>query len=379
MVRFAGPKSLVTESLRHKSFAVRYLTLFGGETFSKVCVMAAFAYLAHVLPASDYGTIEWALSVTVFFVLGVESGMGLYGARVVAAAPERIPQLVPQIMLLRVVLGVPAFALILAVSAYYRVAGLGILAVNGIAVLLTPFLTQWVFQGLRQMQWVAAGSAIRNFTFVALVLLLVRPGADVRLVALSEVSGVAALALFNTLVLHRWLRIRLDWNELFAGTRRVFRDVWFMGFSDFAWACLWYSPALIIRWLGLGMEEVAWVAASVRMVLALHTFVWLYFFNMLPNLARELAVGFDAWCGLMVQVPGNVDVAGVSLRPRRHVDRAGSHASRVRRRVYRGGSAVPDCHLDDSGRVVQRAFPLQSDCRRAPAVGICRVSGGAPS
>lgn len=168
MVRFAGPKSLVTESLRHKSFAVRYLTLFGGETFSKVCVMAAFAYLAHVLPASDYGTIEWALSVTVFFVLGVESGMGLYGARVVAAAPERIPQLVPQIMLLRVVLGVPAFALILAVSAYYRVAGLGILAVNGIAVLLTPFLTQWVFQGLRQMQWVAAGSAIRNFTFVAL-------------------------------------------------------------------------------------------------------------------------------------------------------------------------------------------------------------------
>ena len=297
MVRSA-PKSLVTESLRHRSFAVRYLTLFGGETFSKVCVMAAFAYLTRVLSPGDYGTVEWALAVTVFFVLGVESGMGLYGARVVAAAPERIARLVPQIMLLRVILGVPAFALLLAVSARYRVSGLGILAVNGIAVLLTPFLTQWVFQGLRQMQWVAAGTALRNFTFVALVVLLVRPGSDIRLVALAEVSGIAVLAAFSTFVLYRWVRVRLDWQDVVAGTRRVFRDVWFMGFSDFTWACLWYSPALIIKWLG-GAEEVAWIGSSVRVVLALHTYVFLYFFNMLPNMAKDLATSVDEWRALI--------------------------------------------------------------------------------
>jgi PST family polysaccharide transporter len=288
-------------NLPARSFLVRYLTLFGGETFSKLCVVAAFAYLAHVLTPSDYGIVELALSITVFFVLGVESGMGLYGARVVAAEPGRIPSLVPQVMLLRVVLGVPAFAVILGVAAYYRVAGLGILAVNGIAVLLTPFLTQWVFQGLRQMQWVAAGTAIRNFTFVALVLALVRPGSDIRLVAAAEVCGITALALFNGHVLHRWLRVRLDWRGVIAGSRRLFDDVWYMGFSDFAWACLWYSPALVVGWLGLGLDSVAWIAASVRVVMAIHTFVWLYFFNMLPNLARELSVGVDDWRDLMTR------------------------------------------------------------------------------
>lgn len=286
--------------LRHRSFAARYLILFGGEAFSKLCVIAAFAYLARVLTPADYGIVEQALAITVFFVLSVESGMGLYGARVVAAHPERVPQLVPQVMLLRAVLGVPAFAAILAVAGHYRMAGLGILAVNGIAVLLTPFLTQWVFQGLRQMPWVATGAALRNVTFLALVLALVQPGSDVRLVAVAEVCGIAVLALVNAYFLHGRLGVRLDGGGLVAGTRQVFGDVWFMGLSDLAWACLWYSPALLAGWAGTGgTEQVAWVAAAVRIVLAVHSFVFLYFFNLLPNLATEHAAGVDGWRDLM--------------------------------------------------------------------------------
>jgi O-antigen/teichoic acid export membrane protein len=287
--------------VRSRGFGVQYALLAGGETFSKICVVAAFSYLSHVLAAHEYGTVEMAFSITIFFVLGVESGMGLYGARIVAAAPERAPALVAQTMLLRVLLGLPAFALILAVSFHYAFAGLGLLAVNGLAILLTPFLTGWVFQGLRQMQWVAAGTVLRNLTFVALVLLLVRPGSDIRLVAVAEVAGITVLAIANSFWLYRRLDIRPDWTNAVAGTGRLFRDVWFMGLSDFTWACLWYSPALIVGWLGLGMDGVAWIGSSVRVVISLHTFVFLYFFNMLPNLARELTTGLGGWRDLMVR------------------------------------------------------------------------------
>jgi O-antigen/teichoic acid export membrane protein len=202
-------------------------------------------------------------------------------------------------MVLRLLLGLPAFALILAVSAHYRFAGLGILAVNGMAILLTPFLTQWVFQGFRQMQWVALGTAARNFTFVAIVLLVMRPGRDIRFVAVAEVSGIAMLAMLSSIYLYGRLRIWPDWHDAFAGARRLFRDVWFMGLSDFTWACLWYAPGLIVGWLGLGMERVAWVASSVRIVISLHTFVFLYFFNMLPNMAKELATDVAGWRDLI--------------------------------------------------------------------------------
>jgi PST family polysaccharide transporter len=296
------PPAAALGNLRSRGFFLRYLMLLGGETFSKVCVMAAFAYLARVLTPSDYGIVELALSVTVFFVLGVESGMGLYGARIVASEPARIPHLVPQVMLLRVLLGLPAFAVMLGMAAYLQSSGLGILAVNAVAILLTPLLTQWVFQGLHQMQWVATGTALRNVVFVALVLLLVRPGSDIRLVAMAEVSGIAALAAFNTFLLTRRLHLRLEWQGLLDGTRRLFRDIWYMGLNDFTWACLWYSPTLIVGWVAAnGKSEAAWTGAAVRIVLALHTFVWLYFFNMLPGMAKELVVSIDAWRALITR------------------------------------------------------------------------------
>jgi O-antigen/teichoic acid export membrane protein len=102
------------------------------------------------------------------------------------------------------------------------------------------------------------------------------------------------------LFLHRRLQVHLELRGLFRGTRALFKDVWFMGLSDFTWACLWYSPGIITGWMGLAStEHVAWIAASVRIVMSLHTFVWLYFFNMLPNLSKELSVSLDDWRDLM--------------------------------------------------------------------------------
>lgn len=264
--------------------------------------MAAFAYLARVLTPAGYGIVEQALAITVFFVVAVESGTGLYGARIVAALPERVPQLVPQVMLLRALFGLPAFGVVLAVASRYHMDGLSILAVNGIAVLLAPFLTQWVFQGLRQMPWVAAGVVARNLTFVALVLALVRPGSDIRLVAVAEVCGIAVLALVNAYFLRGRLGVRLDASGMFAGTRRLLGEVWVMGFSDLAWASVWYSPVLAAGWAGTGgAEQVAWVSAGVRIVLAVHTFVYLYLFNLLPNLALALSADLDRWRVLMTR------------------------------------------------------------------------------
>jgi PST family polysaccharide transporter len=288
------------DRLRRRSFVVRYLTLFGAEALSKLCVLIAFAYMARVLGPRDFGVIELALSITVFFVLGAESGLGSYGAKVVETAPEQATQLIPRVAVLRAMLGVPAYLLILGLSAFYSAPGMGILAIYGLMVLLSPFFTQWVFQGLRQMQWVAAGSLLRYGVFSALVLLLVRPGSNIRVVALAEVSGGLALAVFNGVLLLRVLNVRLDWRGAWRGAIGLFRETWFLGASDLTWATMWYSPSIVVGWLAVGRtEKVAWLAASVRIVMALHAFVWLYFFNLLPNLAKELHDSVESWRALV--------------------------------------------------------------------------------
>jgi O-antigen/teichoic acid export membrane protein len=285
------------DGLRKRSFVIRYLTLFGGEAGSKVCVLLAFAYLARVLGPRDFGAIELALSMTIFFVLAAETGLGSLGARIVETEPHRAPELIARAGLLRAMLAVPAYAIVLALSVQR---GTPVLALYGLTILLTPFNTQWVFQGLRQMQWVAAGSLARYGTFALLVLVLVRPGSDTRIVAAAEVSGALALALFNTVLLSRVLNIRLEWRGAWPGAIDLLRRAWFLGASDLTWAAMWYSPTIILGWIEPGRtEHVAWLAASVRIVMALHAFVWLYFFNLVPNLSRELHEGLDHWRDLI--------------------------------------------------------------------------------
>jgi O-antigen/teichoic acid export membrane protein len=284
---------MVKAVLARRSFVVRYLTLFGGEVGSKLCVVIAFAYLARALGPRDFGAIELALSTTIFFVLAAETGLGSYGARVVETDPQQAGQLVARAVLLRLMLAVPAYALLFWLSIER---GTSILALYGLTVLLTPFNTQWVFQGLRQMQWVAAGSLARYGTFAAIVLLFVRRGSDTSLVAAAEVLGALALAVVNTVLLLGVLRIRIDWSGAWQGAIALLRQAWFLGASDVTWAAMWYSPIIVLGWIDPGRTEHAgWLGASVRIVMALHAFVWLYFFNLVPNLSRELHEGRDGW------------------------------------------------------------------------------------
>jgi O-antigen/teichoic acid export membrane protein len=288
------------DGLYRRSFFVRYLTLFGGEGFSKLCAFGAFAYLARTLGPRNFGTVELALSVTVFFVLGAESGLGSYGARLIERSPSLAPTLIPQVAVLRAMLGLPAYLSILVISESYGLPGVGILAIYGVLVLLTPFFTQWVFQGLRQMQWVAAASVLRYGVFAGLVLLLIRRGSDTRLVAVAEICGALAVVIFNAVIIRRVLRVRLDWHGAVPGAVQLLKQTWFLGASDLAWAAMWYSPSVITGWLALTrLYEVAWMAAAVRIVMAVHTFVWLYFFNMLPNLSKEIHDGLAGWRDLL--------------------------------------------------------------------------------
>jgi O-antigen/teichoic acid export membrane protein len=75
---------------------------------------------------------------------------------------------------------------------------------------------------------------------------------------------------------------------------------------------LWYFATLLMGWLA-DAEELGWFGASHRVVMALHTFVYLYFYNLLPSLSRgagrptkhlrELlsrSLAVTTWAGILV-------------------------------------------------------------------------------
>ena len=286
--------SVVRAETRSGGFSKRYLTLFAGEVFSKLCVFAAFAYLARVLGPSGFGLIELALAITMFFVMTVDGGLGSYGARTVSAHPEDAPRVLAQITAVRLVAAAIAYVPILLLSLFYGMPGAGMLAVYGLVVFAVPLFNQWLFQGFRAMHLVAAATALRNLVFAAVVFTFVRPGADLRVIAAAEVAGAAALGVFTTIAYRRFLHVRPDRHGLFRGAAAMLRQSWPLGASEVTWAALWYSPGIVLGVLS-SSEQMAWLAGPLRIVLALHTFVWLYFFNLLPALTRALVRGDSEW------------------------------------------------------------------------------------
>jgi O-antigen/teichoic acid export membrane protein len=90
------------------------------------------------------------------------------------------------------------------------------------------------------------------------------------------------------------------------------RDASPIGLAELAWAFMWYFCTVLLGFLAPD-QTLGWFGASHRMVMAMHTFVMLYFFNLLPSISRcsglphehllqlmDDSLRFAAWAGLLI-------------------------------------------------------------------------------
>jgi O-antigen/teichoic acid export membrane protein len=268
--------------------AVNYLLLAAGEFLTKLLAFTTFIYLARVLGPARYGSFEFTLAVMVFFTLAADWGLGAYGAREVARHRGRAALLLGDVGTLRLILALGSLAVLLAVAALLpqTLEVKLLLGLCGLSLLATPALLQWFFQGHDLMHWVTLASLTRQGVFTGLVLLLVRPNTPLFYLGAFEAASATAAAGVCLLILRTRLRLALP--RLSPEPARLlgrFRETLPIGLSELAWALLWYFATVLLG-VRVGGESLGYFGASQRVVMAVHTFVWLYFFNLLPSLSR---------------------------------------------------------------------------------------------
>jgi O-antigen/teichoic acid export membrane protein len=113
-------------------------------------------------------------------------------------------------------------------------------------------------------------------------------------VAVAEVLGAAALVLCNIVVLRQAFQLPLRLAEERHGLLAILSRSWRIGATEVTWSVHWYAGLILLGFLATPTDT-AWHSASLRLVMALHTGVWLYLYVLLPNLARVVTRDPPAW------------------------------------------------------------------------------------
>ena len=170
---------------------------------------------------------------------------------------------------------------------------------------------QWFFQAHDRMQWVGAASIVRQAGFAVIVFLLYRRGTPLVYMGFIECASVTAVAAFCIYVTRFKMGFAWPWPDMHVGRLLGhLRESAPIGLAELAWAFMWYFCTVLLGFI-FADRTLGWFGASHRALMALHTFVWLYFFNLLPSISRCVAfptkrllelmdhsVRVTAWAGL---------------------------------------------------------------------------------
>lgn len=304
-----------TTGVQPRQLAINFLLLTAGEFVAKLLTFAAFSCLARVLHPDRYGSLEFTLAVMVFFTLPVDFGLGAYGAREIARGTRNAADLFREITGMRLVLACGSFvALLFFIGFLQKPAEVkALLTFYGFSLLSGPVLLQWFFQAHDKMHWVAVSSIVRQLTFSGLVFTLIRADSSLITIGLIECASVAAVGAFCIYVLRFRMHYALQLpsfqpSVLLPHVKQAFP----IGLTELAWAFMWYFATVLLGFL-FADESLGWFGASHRVLMALHTFVWLYFFNLLPSISRcvthpiedllvlmKRSIRFASWTSLFV-------------------------------------------------------------------------------
>ncbi len=242
-------------------------------------------------------------------------GFGSYGAREIAKHPERTGELTAQVLFVRLLLGVVAFLGLILLSSVTSSAVVNsrLLIVFGLSLLCLPFLLQWVFQGHEWMGAVAGLNLLRQLIFAVVVFAALRGPESLMVAAWAEFAGTFLTAILGMWLYRRWFgrHIRL----VFTASREVIAHSATIGLSQVFWSVKMFGATVVLGLLVTSQQvsDVAYFGGAMRILVAMHAFIWLYYFNLLPAMARcwrEGRVEFAALLGDSMRIVGWAALAG---------------------------------------------------------------------
>jgi len=172
-----------------KSFARNLFSLLSADIVRRLLGFASVAYLARILGAEAFGSINIGFAVLSYGIMVSSMGLAHLGAREIAkGAPDDV---VNDFLSLRLVLAGATVAITVSASLLLisdTTTGL-VVSVFSLSIFAYALLIEWYFQGKEQMSIMGIGRVTSPALYLLLVVVLVRSPEDILWVAGAGVMG----------------------------------------------------------------------------------------------------------------------------------------------------------------------------------------------
>ncbi|MGH9902733.1 MAG: oligosaccharide flippase family protein, partial [Pyrinomonadaceae bacterium] len=168
-----------------------------GDFLAKTLNFLAFVYLARVLGVSQYGVLEFAVSILTYLLVLADGGLELWATRE-AAQDRSVRRLAARVIPLRLLLAAGAFAALVALRPLLPdYANLEpVLLIFGLCVFAQALSLKWVFMGQEKMARVGGALVIGQIVFALGVFALVRDPSQLVWVAALRLASELAVAVY---------------------------------------------------------------------------------------------------------------------------------------------------------------------------------------
>lgn len=269
-----------------RRFGKNLAILAVGELLTRILTFVAFVHLARVLGPETFGLVEVALAVLMVALLLVDQGFPTLGAREVARNPEAVEGLVGRVISVQLLFAVVTYAILaivvlsLPLDRTLTVLLLGL----GVSLLGTPFLLLWVFQGRKQMTWVALPQVMRQLVFAAVVLVFVRKPEHVLRLPIAEIVAVATAGVLFVIA-YRRAGDRLTLGIGQGGRLKLLVSALPIGGSQMIWVLRMYLPTILLATM-VEQSVVGSFGVAHRLMMVIQTLLGVYFINLFPTLSE---------------------------------------------------------------------------------------------
>ena len=266
--------------------ARNFLSLGSGEAAARIISFVATIYVARVLGASAYGTVEVAAAVILYLSRVVDWGVDLgLGVREVAGDPKRAAELGPTILTIRLTLAVLLTGIVSAVALLWLPEPDGsVLAAYSLTLLAVGVSPRWIHLGFERAHRIAVARTVGELAMVVAVIVAVRAPDQVVRVPLARFLGDALTAA----LLLWWLRrlgVRLIPRFRWRAVRPLIRPGAYLMLGALLGLMIYNADLLLLR-IFRDASHVGVYAAGYTLVAFLGNLGIAYGLSLLPTLTR---------------------------------------------------------------------------------------------